>query len=199
MDHIENHNKIVASRDKNGVFRIRVDYLANKDVLNFYVEGDKLFTVSKQILHESINGITYVITMENKGNEAIDLPIVLYSGNGGVFTIHRMFKREIVGEQLKMKSLRARQKFRTIFLTKKISKKEDALRMIDELTTDTIYGKKILSVFERFNDELRNDKELFVEGVKHNPHVLNFASEALQQDAELLDLSASKINIIKTK
>jgi hypothetical protein len=198
MNCIKDYNRIVASRDyETGTLKIRIDYMADKDALSFYIDGDKTFTISKKILHKSNHGTTYTIVVENEGTSHIDTPIMLYSDNDGVFTTQKIFQRNIVGREVNITSMKPGQKTRFMFLIRKISDREEALRLIKELTEDTIYGKKILSIFERFDEELRDDKELFMEGLQHNPHVMNYASEELHKDLDLQKLYTSKVTGIE--
>lgn len=194
MNYIKDYSRLVASRDHaEGTLRVRVDYMANGDTLTFYIDGDKSFVVSKKILHRTNNGITYTIVVENVGMTLIETPIVLYSENNGVFTMQKIFKREIVGQEAVVQTLKVGQQTRLMFLVRQIEKKEEAFDLIKDLTDNTVYGRKILSIFERLSEELKNDKELFLEGLQHNPYVMNYASDELKRDIELVTIQTDKI------
>lgn len=194
MNYIKDYSRLVASRDHaEGTLRVRVDYMANGDTLTFYIDGDKSFVVSKKILHRTNSGITYTIVVENVGMTLIETPIVLYSENNGVFTMQKIFKREIVGQEAVVQTLKVGQQTRLMFLVRQIEKKEEAFDLIKDLTDNTVYGRKILSIFERLNEELKNDKELFLEGLQHNPYVMNYASDELKRDIELVTIQTDKI------
>lgn len=194
MNYIKDHSRLVASRDHaEGTLRVRVDYMANGDTLTFYIDGDKSFVVSKKILHRTNSGITYTIVVENVGMTLIETPIVLYSENNGVFTMQKIFKREIVGQEAVVQTLKVGQQTRLMFLVRQIEKKEEAFDLIKDLTDNTVYGRKILSIFERLSEELKNDKELFLEGLQHNPYVMNYASDELKRDIELVTIQTDKI------
>ena len=194
MNYIKDHSRLVASRDHaEGTLRVRVDYMANGDTLTFYIDGDKSFIVSKKILHRTNSGITYTIVVENVGMTLIETPIVLYSENNGVFTMQKIFKREIVGQEAVVQTLKVGQQTRLMFLVRQIEKKEEAFDLIKDLTDNTVYGRKILSIFERLSEELKNDKELFLEGLQHNPYVMNYASDELKRDIELVTIQTDKI------
>ena len=194
MNYLEDHNRLVAYRDhKDGHFRVRVDYMANGDSVTFYIDGDKTFIVSKKILHKTANGITYTIVVKNIGDSAITDPICLYSDNNGVFTINRVFQRDVVGKQVFIKTLRPNQQVRFMFLIKQITKSEEAYNLIQELTDNTVYGRKILSIFERLDAKLTGDKNLFLEGIKHNPYVMNYASDELRKDTDLATIYTEMI------
>lgn len=194
MNYVKDYDRLIASRDhEKGIFRVRVDYMANGDETKFYTGGDKAFSVSKKILHRTKSGITYTIVVENIGENPIIGDIVLYSDNNGVFTNQKIFKRNVVGKDVPIKGMRVGQKSRVMFLVKQIDSKEEAMELIKDLTGHTLYGRKVLSIFERLSENLRDDRELFIEGLKHNPMVLSFASDKLRKDPELLEMQIDKL------
>ena len=193
MNYIENYNRLVASRDNEGTIRIRADYLANKDILRFYSSEEMNFTVSKKIVYKTSNVIVYTMVVSNIGESDITTPIILYSDNDGIFTVQKIFDREVIGTKLVINGLKKNQQYRSMFMVRQLENREEVLRLIKELTDDTIYGKKVLSIFERLKDKLKDDKELFLEGIMHNPHVINYASESLRKEIELVAMLTDKM------
>ena len=186
MNHIENYNRLIANRDAEGTFFVRVDYMTSGNKTNFYVNENYSFTVEKVILYRMEKGIVYTIVVENVGYKTIKGPILLYSGNSGVFMKQQPIKLNITGCAAEVKTLKPTQRQEFYFLVKDITEEKEAQTLIKDLTDGTVYGYKLSSVFERFGKELIDNKDLFLEGMKHNPAVIDFASEELQLDPELL-------------
>ena len=181
MTHIENHNRLIASH-KDGIFHVRVDYMADCDAVQFHVNGTDGFIVRKRLVSKGRDSLIYDISIENIGEHDILTPIELYSSHDGVFTEHQIFEKNIVGTSWRVKSLKIGKKRSTMFLVRLIEDREEALFLIRDLTEQTIYGRKVLSIFERFDEDLRGDVELFLEGMKHSPHVWHYASEELKSE-----------------
>lgn len=187
MNYIENYNRLVASRNYDeGIFRVRMDYMADGDKTRFYIEGSKSFSVTKKLLFKKNEAVVYSIIIENIGTTTISEPIELYSNHNGAFLKQCMLKRKQVGNSIIVQKLKPYQKEKFLFMVKKISEEREAMELIRDLTDDTVYGPKILSIFERFDEDLKNNRKLFEEGVKHCQLVVNYASKEIQQHPEML-------------
>lgn len=181
VKHIEDYNKIVANRDDAGRFRIRVDYMSNGDKTDFFIDGNKEFVVSKKLLHRGNKHLMYVITVENTGIDIIDNTMSLYSGSKGLFPRYSILQKHNVGNEAALKSIKPGEKVNMVFFTWQITEREEAIRLINEIPNNYIYGNKVLSVFERLHSDLRDDYELFQKGLRYSPHVVNYASPKLKQ------------------
>lgn len=180
-DYMTNYNKIVAAKDvEKGTLHVRVDYLAHGDAVRFLIDGEKEFTVSKKLLHRDSKNIMYAITVKNVGHCSIDNMITLYSEDSGVFPRHSLFRRQAIGKEAPIAKLKPGKKVKLLFFTWQIESKEEALRLIRDVPNDAIYEHKVLSVFERLHDSLKDDYGLFSEGLQYSKYVINYASISLK-------------------
>lgn len=180
IDYIEKHNKIVASRDENGIFHIRVDYMADGDKVKFLIDGDKEFNVSKKLLYRHNGKILYVVSVENMGCIDINKGIKLYSDNQGLFPRYNIFSKDTHGSYVVLPQIKPDKKAKLLFMTWEITDREEVLRLIKDIPNNAIYGHKVLSVFERLHPSLTRDKELFIEGLQYSEHVIKYADKSMQ-------------------